>query len=193
MLPWCAPRVWRVGAETRSLGSFAPILCSSSAIACLCCCAPSCGAASASHDPFCFAKCCSRCDGGCVSSCLRTAASKEGNACLFQLSCLDTSARTEPERWKHTRKTTPVLGSKFGLQNGGHITIFCHDGPHFGVQNSDPKMGPRWSGVFGAGALSKDGFRQQVTQWASACLPVPASFLFRHADSCRQLRLEGSR
>ena len=32
------------------------------------------------------------------------------------------------------------------------------------------------SGVFGGGALSKDGFRQQVTQWASACLPCLCPF-----------------
>ena len=57
-------------------------------------------------------------------------------------------------------------------------------------KNENPKMESRRGGVFGAGALSKDGFRQQVTQWASASLPVPVSFLFgRHADSCRQLRI----
>ena len=118
---------------------------------------------------------------------------KEGNASLFRPRCLDTSARTEPERWNHEKNDVcrpPFWGPKFGPQNGGHITIFYYDGPHFGVQNSDPKMGSRRSGVFGAGVLSKDGFRQQVTQWASACLPAPVSLLFgRHADSCRQLRI----
>ena len=94
---------------------------------------------------------------------------KEGNACPCRPRCLDTSARTEPERWNHEKNDVcrPLFwGPKFGPQNGGHITIFYYDGPHFGVQTSDPKMGSRRSGVFGAGALSKDGFRQQVTQWA---------------------------
>ena len=122
---------------------------------------------------------------------LRTAASKK-----VTLACFDQGAWTRlrvlnRERWNHEKNDVcrpPFWGPNFGPQNGGHITIFYYDRPHFGVRNSDPKMGSRRSGVFGAGALSKDGFRQQVTQWASACLPV--SFLFgRHADSCRQLRI----
>ena len=128
-----------------------------------------------------------------MSSRLRTAASKK-----VTLACFDQGAWTRVRVLNRNAGTTekndvcrpPFWGPKFAPQNGGHITIFYYDGPHFGVQNSDPKMGSRRSGVFGAGAFSKDGSRQQVTQWASACLPVPVSFLFgRHADSCRQLRI----
>ena len=107
-----------------------------------------------------------------MSSCLRTAESKK-----VTLACFDRGAWTRLRVLNRnagtTRKTTFVgprfWGPKFGPQNGGHITIFFYDGSHFGVRNLDPKMGSRRSGVFGAGALSKDSFRQQVTQWACAC------------------------
>ena len=133
---------------------------------------------------------CSRSHGGWVSSCLRTAASKK-----ITFACFDQGAWTRLRVLNRnagtTRKTTfvgPHWGPKFGPQNGGHINNLLLRRTPFWVQNSGPKMGSKRSGVFGAGALSKDGFRQQVTQWASACLPVPVSFLFgRHADSCRQL------
>ena len=53
------------------------------------------------------------------------------------------------------RWSAPVLGSEIWTPKRGPVTIFSYDGPHFGVQNSDPKMGSSWMVFWGPNALSK--------------------------------------
>ena len=104
-----------------------------------------------------------------------------GHVCAYSTGTLEAGT---------TRKTT-FVGPRFGVRakfwtpkRGPHHNLLLRRTPFWG-----PKFGVQAEWCFWS-ALSKDGFRQQVTQWASACLPVPVSFLFgRHADSCRQLRI----
>ena len=53
------------------------------------------------------------------------------------------------------RWSAPVLGSEIWTSKRGPVTIFSYDGPHFGVQISDPKMGSSWMVFWGAARCQK--------------------------------------
>ena len=68
-----------------------------------------------------------------------------------------------PKMWeKNCVGLTPFWGPNFGPQNGGHESISSYKGLHFGGQILDPKMGSSRVMFFRAGALSKNGFCEQV-------------------------------
>ena len=101
----------------------------------------------------------SRCDGGASSSCLRRTGVKEGNARVASVltnmlgHVCARRGTLKPE--KKTQRRTPCWSPNFVPQKGGPEYISSYDGPHFGVQILDPKMGPTRSDVFGAARFPK--------------------------------------
>ena len=70
--------------------------------------------------------------------------------------------RAHAETPKNVGKNYVGRTPKFGPQNGGRESISIFKGPHFRGQILDPKMGSSRVMFFRAGALSKNGFCEQV-------------------------------
>ena len=110
---------------------------------------------------------CARCDGGAqVAS--EGASSKKVTRERFdqhawpRLRALKAHAETPKNVRKNYVGRTPFWGPIFGPQNGGRESISSYKGPHFGGQIFNPKMGSSRVMFFRAGALSKNGFCEQV-------------------------------
>ena len=67
-------------------------------------------------------------------------------------------------------------GPKFGPQNGGLVTIFSSEGPHFGVQSLDPKTGALSQSFLHRGPIL--GSKFWTPKWGppGVVLSVPARF-----------------
>ena len=92
-----------------------------------------------------------------------------------------------PGTAKMRRWSAPVLGSEIWTPKQGPVTLFSYDdGPHFGVQNSDPKIGSSWMVFLGASACQK--FISARKSMRLHCMLGRACILLLQADCHSQVR-----
>ena len=134
----------------------------------------------------------SRCDGGCASSCLTTAVSKKVTLARFDQGAW---TRLRIEQDAGTARKTTFVGPRFGVQildpkTGATSQSFITTDPILGSKIWTPKWGPGGEVFLEPARFPKTVSASKSCSGASACLPVPVSFLFgRHADFCSQLRI----